>query len=71
MEKRKLEKGDVVQINSSRPHETFHACLMVVTEPKSFGAVGYVKIPGKGLAHFRCSFEEMEYIGKAHLVAED
>lgn len=43
----------------------FGACLMVVTEPKVFGAQGYVKLPGGGLIFYRCAFEHMELIGKA------
>lgn len=66
MEPRKLERGDVVQIKPlSDGANIFGGCLMVVDEPKSFGAQGYVQIPGKGQAYFRPTWEQMEYVGKA------
>ena len=65
MEKRELRIGDVIQI---RPDidEIFGGALMIVTEPKSFGAQGAVHGLGKGLAYYRCEFKDMEYVGKAH-----
>ena len=62
-----LEKGDVVQLS----HATnFPFCFMIVTEPKSFGAQGYIFMPQDlgehpAEAHFRASSAEMTYIGKA------
>ncbi|MDQ1280043.1 MAG: hypothetical protein QG670_1305, partial [Thermoproteota archaeon] len=72
MEKRDLKEGDVVQIDPDHD-PMFGACFMIVTEPKSWGAQGYVTVlprqnvdgttePG-GRAYYRCKFENMEYIG--------
>ena len=53
----------------------FAACLMVVTEPKSWGAQGYVQGLGEngkqvGQAYYRATWEEMEATGgKAPWVA--
>ena len=70
MEKRDLEVGNVVQINPEHD-ERFAACFMVVTEPKSWGAQGYIQVPGKqGQAFYRCDFENMEYVGRAEFVLE-
>lgn len=41
---------------------------MLVTEPKSWGAQGFVQVPGKGQAYYRAKWEEMELIGKAVFV---
>lgn len=68
-----LEAGDVVQLS----HTTnFPFCFMIVTEPKSFGAQGYIFMPGKlgkypAQAHFRASSAEMVYIGKAAWVDKE
>lgn len=67
MEKQILLKGDIVQLG---PNTNFPYCLMTVTEPKSFGAMGYVCVPGKlgetpGLAYYRPKWEDMELVGQA------
>ena len=71
MEKRELKVGDVVQIipnSSARPE--FFSCLMVVSEPKPWGAQGYFSIPGQpGDVYYRAKWEEMEYVGAAPWVA--
>lgn len=57
-----LQVGEVVQINPET-QDLFGGCFMVVTEPKSFGAQGYVTVPhadGPRQAYFRCKFEDME-----------
>ena len=68
MEKRELEIGEIVQINpdwsDGRGTPWFGGCLMVVTEPKSWGAQGYVIAPGAdGAAYYRCEWEHMEPTG--------
>ena len=70
-----LKNGDVVQINPEIKDSFFAGCLMVVTEPKSFGAQGYVKIPGKRgeqprHAYCRIKFEDMEFVGHAVWIVE-
>lgn len=64
-----LAKGDVVQIDPDHD-EAFGGCLMIVTEPKNFGAQGYVPIPGKdrGLAFYRCPWSAMSKVGRAEWV---
>lgn len=65
MEKRDLEIGDVVQIRPDIDEGVFGGSLMIVTEPKSFGAQGAVHGLGKGQAYYRCNFADMEFVGKA------
>lgn len=60
-----LKAGDVVQIDPDYD-EVFGGCFMVVTEPKSWGAMGYFSAPGeKGLAYYRCPHSAMELVGHA------
>lgn len=64
-----LAVGDVVQIDPNHD-DCFGGCFMVITEPKSFGAQGYVSIPGeRGLAYYRCPWAGMHKIGKAEWVS--
>lgn len=68
MEPRELKAGEIMQIDpeAHRGADWFGACLMVVTEPKSFGAQGYVKNAGSaGLAFIRVDFADMEPTGGA------
>tara|TARA_R100001086_G_C11777443_1_gene242650 strand:- start:100 stop:333 length:234 start_codon:yes stop_codon:yes gene_type:complete len=54
-----LKVGDVVQIKPEHD-EVFGGCLMVVTDPRAWGAQGYVSIPQSGgatVAYYRCSTE--------------
>lgn len=65
MTPRPLEIGEIVQI-SPEGNGRFGGCLMVVSEPKGFGAQGYVTVPhvdGPQQAYFRCKFEDMEPTG--------
>lgn len=59
-----LVPGDIVQIDPDHD-EIFGGCLMMVTEPGSWGAQGYFNIPGKGLAYYRATWEVMEKVGHA------
>lgn len=44
MEPRELTEGELVQLNpETARNRMFAACIMVVTEPKSWGAQGYVQ----------------------------
>jgi hypothetical protein len=72
----RMAVGDVVQLH---PHETknpmFRGCLMVVTEPKEWGAQGYVQALGKdekpgGQAYYRATWEEMIPVGYVDWIAE-
>lgn len=74
MEKRELKVGDIVQLSPDKcGNPMFGGCMLVVTEPKGFGAQGYVQALGEngkrgGQAYYRAKFEEMEYVGLAYWV---
>jgi hypothetical protein len=74
MEKRDLIKGDVVQLSADGD---WGPKIMVVTEPKSWGAQGYVlEFPEsacafKGRAYRRIKWEGMEYVGRLTWIEED
>ena len=79
MQPRKLNEGDVVQIDPEHD-SVFGSSFMVVTEVKSWGVQGYVHaFPGfnadgtkheGGRAYLRVAFEHMEYIVQAEWVWE-
>lgn len=65
-----LKAGDVVQLSPDVSNPMFAGCMMTVTEPKSFGAQGYVQALGEngqtgGQAYFRAKWEEFEFVGSA------
>ena len=66
-----LQVGTVVQINPMlATNPAFGGCFMVVTEPKSWGAQGYVQALGTregsgGQAYYRAKWGEMELVGLA------
>lgn len=72
----KLQVGDVVQLDpKTTVNPMFRACLMTVTEVKSWGAQGYVQALGEkmesgGQAYYRASWDTMEYVGKAVWMCE-
>lgn len=60
--------NDIVQITDESHH--WFPCLVVVTEPKSWGVQGYVMIPsndgsGTRQAYIRPRNEQIEVVGKA------
>ena len=63
-------EGDIVQVNPEK--EMFGACMVVVTEVKSWGIQGYVQSAGvKGQQYVRLKYEDIAYTGgKAVWVAE-
>ena len=68
-------KGDVVQLGLDTTNPMFAGCFMVVTEPKSWGAQGYVQALGEngeagGQAYYRAKHNEMVFIGHAEWVVE-
>lgn len=67
--KPELKTNDVVQLSPDCGN--FAGCFMIVTEPKSFGAQGFVQVPGQGQAYYRATFERMELIGKAVFILGD
>ena len=69
---RMLKAGDVVQINPAHDKDGFGGCLLLVTEPKSWGVQGCVRIPREGDAYYRVAFEYIELvIGSAPWVPSD
>ena len=74
MEPQELEVGQIVQLNPETVgNKMFAACFMVVSEPKPWGAQGYVQALGQdgkpgGAAYYRAKWEEMEPVGFAELV---
>lgn len=66
-----LSVNSVVQLNPETcRNRMFAGCMMVVTEPKPWGAQGYVQSLGKneepgGQAYYRAKWEEMDFVGYA------
>jgi len=57
-----LKVGDIVQVNPDK--EMFGACMVVVTELKSWGIQGYVQSAGvPGQQYIRLKFDEYEPTG--------
>lgn len=71
-----LKVGDLVQLDPANVgNPMFAGCIMVVTEPKPWGAQGYVQALGEngspgGQAYYRAKHEEMFRVGIACWVAE-
>lgn len=76
MQARELRAGHLVQLNPETVgNPMFAGCIMVVTEPKAWGAQGYVQALGEngqagGQAYYRAKWEEMELVGFAEWVRE-
>lgn len=74
MKRQNIEKGNLVQLNPEKcKNPIFAGCIMVVTEPKSFGAQGYVQALGEKAkpgdqAYYRADWEEIELVGNAEWV---
>jgi hypothetical protein len=71
-----LKPGDLVQLNPETVgNKAFAGCIMVVTEPKPWGAQGYVQALGTretmgGQAYYRAAWHEMEVVGSAEWIME-
>jgi hypothetical protein len=68
-DERLLKEGDVVQLSPDVGNPMFACCMMTVTEPKAWGAQGYVQMTGEdgkpgGQAYYRAQWAEMEYVGQ-------
>lgn len=76
MQPQELKPGYIVQLNPDTVRNPmFAACLLVVDEPKPWGAQGYVQALGKdgqpgGQAYYRAEWEEIELVGKAEWVVQ-
>jgi hypothetical protein len=63
-----LKPGSIVQVNPDcshgRPGQWFNSCLVVVTEVRSWGVLGYVQEPGRpGQAHIRLAHDQFAPTG--------
>ena len=64
-----LKVGEVVQLSPEDcRNRMFAGCIMTVTEPKTWGAQGYVQALGTdekpgGMAYYRANWDEMEVTG--------
>jgi hypothetical protein len=71
-----LEQGMVVQLSPKHVRNpVFAACFMIVTDPKSWGAQGYIQMTGTdgepgGQAYYRATWDEMDAIGIAVWIAD-
>ena len=66
MKPTKLKPGDLVQIDPA--HDVlFGGRIMIVAEPKPWGAKGLVRMP-KFDAYYRVGWEHMELVGRAEWV---
>ena len=69
MKQQTLEVGDIMQLSPEACRNlAFAGCMFVVTEPKGFGAQGYVQGLGTrleqvGQAYYRANWDEMEPTG--------
>ncbi len=71
MQENRFLKGTVVQLDPETvENKAFAGCFMVITDPKPWGAQGYIQTIGSrdqpGMqASYRATFEEMEYVGQS------
>lgn len=65
------EEGDLVQLDPEKVgNKMLAGCIMVVTELRSWGVIGYIQAFGQngkpgGQAHYRAKFDECTWVGKA------
>lgn len=63
----RIKVGSIVQIDPAYD-PAFGACLLTVTEMKSFGVMGFVRVPERPEAveaYYRVAFEHIAYIGES------
>lgn len=70
MIKQELSPGMVVQLSPECRNPMLACCMMTITEPKPWGAQGYVQCTGVdekmgGQAYYRAQWGEMELVGDA------
>jgi hypothetical protein len=76
MDQLPLRDGTLVQLNPfTTRNPMFAGCIMVVTEPRSWGAQGYVQALGEngkpgGQAYYRAHWNEMKIVGYAEWIAQ-
>lgn len=70
MEAKRVEVNDIIQLTESVT-EGWVACLLIVSEVRSWGVLAYTKMPMQGDAYLRVSWENFEIVGRALLVHPD
>lgn len=76
MQKQELKIGQLVQLNPETVRNVmFTGCIMVITEPKEWGAQGYVQGLGQneepgGQYYYRAKWEEMELVGEVEWIVK-
>ncbi len=56
---------DIVQIDPTYD-DVFGGALMIVTDPRRWGAVGYFDAPGQGKIYYRVEFANAIRVGSVH-----
>ncbi len=67
-----VDTGEIIQIVDEDHH--WFPCLVIVSEPKSFGCQGYVLIPHNdksptGQAYIRLNHDDYVSVGRAEITA--
>lgn len=63
--------GDIIQIIPKDNDTPFGACLLIVSEVKSWGVICYLVMPGRhGIAPYRAEPGEFVIVGKAQYMVE-
>lgn len=60
----RIAPGAVVQIDPASD-EVFGGCMVIVTEVRGWGVIGYMQMPEKERAYIRLGFGDIESVGKA------
>jgi len=63
-----IQKDDLVQIINEE--DKWYPAILVVSEVKSWGIQGYTMMPLQGNAYYRVKFEDLEFVGRAKIIAE-
>lgn len=66
-----LNRGDVVQLGPGVLNPIYYLCLMVITETKSWGAIGTIILPEGRMLYYRAVWNEMEYVGQSKFKVPD
>lgn len=64
-----VRRHDVVQIDPA--DDVFGGCFMLVTGVRSWGVVGEIRVPGQGVAPYRCEYGKLAWVGAAEWVPAD
>lgn len=65
-----IKENSIVQINDKGP-DGWIGCLVQVSEIKTWGIQGWVKIPQSGDAYIRLNWDKIEHIGEAVMIPQN